>query len=223
MKTFCEVCTAAPATLVCCADDAVMCGSCDASIHTANPVVAKHERVAFKAASAKPNCDICQVNPVYAVCHEDRAFLCRECDVSIHSANEHVAKHRRFLMSGVQVELARVGHASTSAAPAPAPAPAPTAAATEAEAAKRTEKAKGKRKASALADDAHESGDALVPSAGPSAGGQQTSFVPDDEFNSFVADFVKGGAAADAEFLDTFFDDIPSGFQEEDFGVVPVM
>ena len=122
-------------------------------------------------------------------------------------------------MSGVQVELARVGHASTSAAPAPAPA----AAATEAEAAKRTEKAKGKRKASALADDAHESGDALVPSAGPSAGGQQASFVPDDEFNSFVADFVKGGAAADAEFLDTFFDDIPSGFQDEDFGVVPVM
>ena len=49
------------------------------------------------------------------------------------------------------------------------------------------------------------------------------TFVPDDEFNSFVSDFVKGGAAADAEFLDTFFDDIPSGFQEEDFGVVPVM
>ena len=29
MKTFCEVCTTNPATLVCCADDAVMCGSCD--------------------------------------------------------------------------------------------------------------------------------------------------------------------------------------------------
>jgi hypothetical protein len=29
MKTFCEVCTANPATLFCCADDAVMCGSCD--------------------------------------------------------------------------------------------------------------------------------------------------------------------------------------------------
>ena len=29
MKTFCELCTAAPATLVCCADDAVMCGTCD--------------------------------------------------------------------------------------------------------------------------------------------------------------------------------------------------
>ena len=135
MKTFCEVCTAKPATLVCCADDAVMCDSCDArcasllkkkkedgrrlrsnspraprkrgasktrrraddspggaiessptanrnargplavadlaplppvsylprSIHSANPVVAKHERVAFKANSTKPLCDICQV------------------------------------------------------------------------------------------------------------------------------------------------------------------
>ena len=29
MKTFCEVCTTNPAALVCCADDAVMCGSCD--------------------------------------------------------------------------------------------------------------------------------------------------------------------------------------------------
>ena len=31
------------------------------SIHSANPVVAKHERVAFKANSTKPLCDICQV------------------------------------------------------------------------------------------------------------------------------------------------------------------
>ena len=148
------------------------------SIHSANPVVAKHERVAFKANSTKPcatsaRCvraitarnvssrvssrddarvrdrfppsrgaagrvrrrhmsarvdffsprrgptaprtdgrllspcalprsspPISQVNPVYVVCHEDRAFLCRECDVSIHSANEHVMANRRFLMSG---------------------------------------------------------------------------------------------------------------------------
>ena len=29
MKTFCEVCTANLATVVCCADDAVMCSTCD--------------------------------------------------------------------------------------------------------------------------------------------------------------------------------------------------
>ena len=29
MKTFCEVCTVNPATVVCCADDAVMCSTCD--------------------------------------------------------------------------------------------------------------------------------------------------------------------------------------------------
>merc|ERR1712100_937263 len=109
MNTFCEVCTTNPAALVCCADDAVMCGSCDESIHSANPVVRKHERVAFKSTSEKPNCDICQVNPVYVVCHGDRAFLCRSCDISIHSANDHVAKHQRFLMTGITVELDAVG------------------------------------------------------------------------------------------------------------------
>lgn len=31
------------------------------SIHTANAVVEKHERVAFKSTTAKPMCDICQV------------------------------------------------------------------------------------------------------------------------------------------------------------------
>ena len=140
MKTFCEVCTANPATLVCLADDAVMCDTCDKrcardagktanrrkteisffpfrerrgaesrdttgdetrgrlasrrapspclakarstrrdrelnlappppsplyptgsrSIHSANALVAKHERVAFTAI-ARPMCDICQV------------------------------------------------------------------------------------------------------------------------------------------------------------------
>ena len=95
----------------------------------------------------------------------------------------------------------------------------------EAEAAKRTEKAKGKRKASALANDAHESDDALsCPARVPPPAGRWRRLCPTTRrFNSFVSDFVKGGAAAEREFLDTFFDDIPSGFQEEDFGVVPVM
>eukprot|EP00227_Mantoniella_beaufortii_P007838 CAMPEP_0197574854 /NCGR_PEP_ID=MMETSP1326-20131121/446_1 /TAXON_ID=1155430 /ORGANISM="Genus nov. species nov., Strain RCC2288" /LENGTH=268 /DNA_ID=CAMNT_0043137511 /DNA_START=79 /DNA_END=885 /DNA_ORIENTATION=- len=127
MKTFCEVCTAAPATLVCCADDAVMCGTCDVSIHSANSVVQKHERVAFKSTSNKPNCDICQVNPVFAVCREDRAFLCRGCDLSIHSANEFVAKHERFLLTGITVDLHAMGpgnpgsNAIAAAAPVAAP------------------------------------------------------------------------------------------------------
>ena len=169
------------------------------------------------------------------VCHEDRAFLCRGCDTSIHSANEFVAKHRRFLFSGVGLALESVGAKQTRGgqkqtddvppralivekqlAHVNAPAPVNT----------TTKTSKGKRKASALQqNEFNESEDALVPSlAGPSSSGGSGAAqapLPDDEFNSFVADFVKGGAAADADFLDTFFDDIPAGFREEDFGVVP--
>lgn len=36
-------------------------------------------------------------------CQQDRAILCRECDVSIHKANEHTQKHNRFLLTGVKV------------------------------------------------------------------------------------------------------------------------
>lgn len=104
MKTFCEVCTSNPATMVCVADDAVLCGNCENSVHSGSKTQ-KRETVAFKSSSAKPNCDICQVNPVFAVCREDRAFLCRTCDLAIHSANEHVAKHERFLFTGVSIEL----------------------------------------------------------------------------------------------------------------------
>ena len=54
-------------------------------------------------------CDICQSSPAVSLCHEDRAFLCRACDASIHSANEHVAAHSRFLFTNVKLELAAVG------------------------------------------------------------------------------------------------------------------
>ena len=49
------------------------------------------ERVGLRAASGNGGdelaCDVCQMNPVYVMCYEDRAFLCRSCDVNIHSAN----------------------------------------------------------------------------------------------------------------------------------------
>ena len=71
------------------------------------------ERVAFVAgpetATRALPCDICQTAPAVAVCHEDRAFLCRACDASIHSANEHAAAHSRFLFTNVKLELAAVG------------------------------------------------------------------------------------------------------------------
>lgn len=41
----------------------------------------------------------------YFFCLEDRALLCRKCDVAIHTANPHVSAHQRFLVTGVQVGL----------------------------------------------------------------------------------------------------------------------
>jgi hypothetical protein len=41
----------------------------------------------------------------YFFCLEDRALLCRDCDVAIHTVNPFVSAHQRFLLTGVQVGL----------------------------------------------------------------------------------------------------------------------
>lgn len=41
----------------------------------------------------------------YFFCLEDRALLCRRCDVAVHTANRLVSKHQRFLLTGVKVGL----------------------------------------------------------------------------------------------------------------------
>ncbi|KAK6132535.1 hypothetical protein DH2020_033744 [Rehmannia glutinosa] len=41
----------------------------------------------------------------YFFCLEDRALLCRKCDVAIHTANSLVSAHQRFLLTGVKVAL----------------------------------------------------------------------------------------------------------------------
>ncbi|CAN6477495.1 unnamed protein product [Victoria cruziana] len=41
----CEVCESAPATVICKADSAVLCATCDADIHSANPLASRHIRV----------------------------------------------------------------------------------------------------------------------------------------------------------------------------------
>jgi len=65
------------------------------------------QRVALRSAteSDELSCDVCQMNPVYVICHEDRAFLCRICDVSIHEANPVSKKHQRFLFANTRVDL----------------------------------------------------------------------------------------------------------------------
>ncbi|KAL6606666.1 hypothetical protein ACP70R_042319 [Stipagrostis hirtigluma subsp. patula] len=114
MKIQCNACGAAEARVLCCADEAALCVACDEEVHAANKLAGKHQRVPLlsdadaasgKAASAAPKCDICQEASGYFFCLEDRALLCRDCDVAIHTVNSFVSAHQRFLLTGVQVGL----------------------------------------------------------------------------------------------------------------------
>nr|BAJ92502.1 predicted protein [Hordeum vulgare subsp. vulgare] len=110
MKIQCNACGAAEARVLCCADEAALCAACDEEVHAANRLAAKHQRVpllpdAAPNAAAPPKCDICQEASGYFFCLEDRALLCRDCDVAIHTVNSFVSAHQRFLLTGVQVGL----------------------------------------------------------------------------------------------------------------------
>lgn len=62
MKIQCDVCEKAPATVICCADEAVLCAKCDVEVHAANKLASKHQRLLLQCLSNKlPRCDICQV------------------------------------------------------------------------------------------------------------------------------------------------------------------
>lgn len=117
MKIQCSVCETAEATVLCCADEAALCRSCDVKIHAANKLASKHQRVVLTNSDAKmPKCDICQETFGYFFCLEDRALLCRKCDVAIHTVNAFVSSHQRFLLTGVKVgaEAADLDTSSTS-------------------------------------------------------------------------------------------------------------
>ncbi|XP_072950573.1 B-box zinc finger protein 23-like [Typha angustifolia] len=112
MKIQCDVCERAEAAVLCCADEAALCWSCDDAVHAANKLAGKHQRVPLlprappnSSSSSNPICDICQEKPGYFFCLEDRALLCRHCDVSVHTASPYASTHQRFLITGVQVAL----------------------------------------------------------------------------------------------------------------------
>ncbi|CAI9088873.1 OLC1v1023321C1 [Oldenlandia corymbosa var. corymbosa] len=117
MKIQCNVCEVAEASVLCCADEAALCWACDEKVHAANKLASKHQRVPLSTSSSQmPKCDICQETIGYFFCLEDRALLCRKCDVSIHTANPYVSAHQRFLLTGVKVGLepAEPGPSSSS-------------------------------------------------------------------------------------------------------------
>ncbi|XVF04424.1 hypothetical protein REPUB_Repub05bG0081300 [Reevesia pubescens] len=106
MRIQCNVCEAAEAKVLCCADEAALCSACDEKVHAANKLASKHQRVPLSSCSSQmPKCDICQETSGFFFCLQDRALLCRKCDVAIHTANPYVSSHQRFLLTGVKVGL----------------------------------------------------------------------------------------------------------------------
>ncbi|XP_048422456.1 B-box zinc finger protein 24-like isoform X1 [Pyrus x bretschneideri] len=108
MKIQCDACEKAPATVICCADEAVLCAKCDVEVHAANKLASKHQRLLLECLSKSnklPTCDICQDKAAFIFCVEDRALVCQDCDESIHSANSRSANHQRFLATGIRVAL----------------------------------------------------------------------------------------------------------------------
>ncbi|XP_061993066.1 B-box zinc finger protein 24 [Rosa rugosa] len=106
MKIQCDVCEKAPATVICCADEAALCAKCDVEVHAANKLASKHQRLLLESLSNKlPRCDICQDKAAFIFCVQDRALFCQDCDESIHSANSLSANHQRFLATGIRVAL----------------------------------------------------------------------------------------------------------------------
>ncbi|KAK9271077.1 hypothetical protein L1049_026666 [Liquidambar formosana] len=105
MKIQCDVCNKDEASVFCSADEAALCDTCDHRVHHANKLASKHQRFSLLLPSPKqfPLCDICQEKRAFLFCQQDRAILCRECDVPIHKANEHTQKHNRFLLTGVKL------------------------------------------------------------------------------------------------------------------------
>ncbi|XP_022761647.1 B-box zinc finger protein 25-like [Durio zibethinus] len=106
MKIQCDVCEKAPATVICCADEAALCAKCDVEVHAANKLASKHQRILLQCLSNKlPPCDICQEKTAFIFCVEDRALFCKDCDEPIHSVGSLSANHQRFLATGIRVAL----------------------------------------------------------------------------------------------------------------------
>ncbi|XP_051139633.1 B-box zinc finger protein 21-like [Andrographis paniculata] len=132
MKILCDVCDKNEASLFCVADEAALCAACDHRVHHANKLAGKHQRFSLHHPSPKhaPLCDICQERKAFMFCRQDRAILCRDCDLSIHRANKHTQNHTRFLLTGMKLSanssLYSSSPAITAAAePSPPPPPPP--------------------------------------------------------------------------------------------------
>ncbi|XP_076948653.1 B-box zinc finger protein 21-like [Bidens hawaiensis] len=103
MKIQCDVCNQKEALVYCSADEAALCSSCDHRVHHANKLAGKHLRFSLQVPKDTPVCDICQDKKAFLFCQQDRAILCKDCDLAIHKVNQHTLNHNRFLLTGVKV------------------------------------------------------------------------------------------------------------------------
>ncbi|CAL1384079.1 unnamed protein product [Linum trigynum] len=106
MKIQCDVCNKEEAAVFCTADEAALCDGCDRRVHHANKLASKHLRFSLHVPSSPksfPLCDVCQDKRGFLFCQQDRAILCQDCDVPIHTANEFTKQHSRFLLTGVKL------------------------------------------------------------------------------------------------------------------------
>ncbi|KAJ0009736.1 hypothetical protein Pint_34780 [Pistacia integerrima] len=116
MKIRCDVCDKEEASVFCSADEAALCHGCDGRVHHANKLASKHLRFSLFNPSFKdsPLCDICQERRALLFCQEDRAILCRDCDIPIHKANEYTKKHNRFLLTGIKLSASSSSYPTSS-------------------------------------------------------------------------------------------------------------
>ncbi|WOG91976.1 hypothetical protein DCAR_0311232 [Daucus carota subsp. sativus] len=105
MKIQCDVCNKDEASVYCVADEAALCDGCDHRVHHANKLARKHQRFSLlqPCPDQYPMCDICQEKKAFLFCQQDRAILCKDCDVPIHKVNEHTKNHDRFLLTGLKL------------------------------------------------------------------------------------------------------------------------
>ncbi|XXG66077.1 hypothetical protein AAC387_Pa05g3626 [Persea americana] len=122
MTIRCDVCNREVASVFCSADEAALCDGCDGRVHHANKLASKHPRFSLLHPSYKqsPLCDICKERRAFVFCREDRAILCGECDLSIHTSNRLTQKHSRFLLTGITLSSSPFSSVSSTSAAAAA-------------------------------------------------------------------------------------------------------
>mmetsp|Transcript_8364 Transcript_8364/g.11285 ORF Transcript_8364/g.11285 Transcript_8364/m.11285 type:complete len:274 (-) Transcript_8364:154-975(-) len=108
MQVLCSECKMAVASILCADEDSVLCLRCDDRANASN-FENSNQRIRVQlhseGISRQPKCDICQNENAFVFCRDDRAVLCRRCDMSIHAPNTLAEKHDRFLLTGIKVGI----------------------------------------------------------------------------------------------------------------------